>query len=45
MYFDHMEKVLKIAFIEIFSKQKTINIPPPDPQLRFMHLTVDRPST
>ena len=36
-----MEKVLKIAFIEIFSRpKKPKKKPPPDPQLSFTCLTV-----
>ena len=35
-----MEKVLKIAFIEIFSRQKPLNKNPTDPQPRFMCLSL-----
>ena len=35
MQFQHIKKVLKIAFIEIFSRQKTLNKNPTDPSLCF----------
>ena len=35
-----MEKVLKIAFTEIFSRQKTLNKNPTESQLCFTRLTV-----
>ena len=40
-----MEKDLKIALIEIFSRQKTWNKKLPEPQLRFMLFwCMDKPS-
>ena len=38
--FQHVEKVLKIVFIEIFSRQKTLHKKPTDHQLCFTYLTV-----